>query len=359
MLILGFIFRQPVRKGNIHPATSIIIPAYNEEDIIAKKIENTLNLDYPSDRLEIIVASDGSTDQTETIVSKYNSLGVRLFSLSRGGKIIALNTVVPEAKGEIIVFTDANSILEASVLKKLVGNFSDPEVGGVCGNQKYFSKLNGDSTAKGENLYWSYDKWIKGLESQLHSAVAADGSIYAIRKKLFVPILDLAQADDFAISARVVTQGYRLVYESEAVSYENPPSSSNLEFWRKVRVANQSINGILRLRHALNPFKYGFYSFALLSHKALRYLVPFLLLIAFVINILLSLDSDFYKILLIFQILFYVLAFIGYKARNLNLGKIKLLYGPFYFCLSNIAVLLGAIYLFSGKRITTWQPERE
>ena len=124
-------------------------------------------------------------------------------------------------------------------------------------------------------------------------------------------------------------------------------------------MANQSMNGILHLREALNPFKYGFYGIELLSHKVLRYLVPFFLLIAFVINILLSLDSDFYKIILLLQILFYVLAFIGYKARNLNLGRVKIFYGPFYFCLANIAVLLGAIYLISGKRITTWLPERE
>ena len=150
-----------------------------------------------------------------------------------------------------------------------------------------------------------------------------------------------------------------IYYEKEAVYYKNPPSSSDLEFWRKVRVANRSINGILKLKHALNPFKYGFYSLALLSHKALRYLVPFLLLIAFVINIFLSLDSDFYKIILLLQIPFYVLAFIGYKARNINFGRVKILYGPFYFCLANFAVLLGAIYLFCGKRITTWRPERE
>jgi len=268
---------------------------------------------------------------------------------------------VKQARGEVLVFTDANAILEERALRELASNFYDPEVGGVCGNQKYRLEQNpnGDCASEGENLYWTYDKWIKQLESKLGSTIAADGSIYAIRKHLFVPISDPAQADDFAISARVVTQGYRLVYEPEAVSYENPPISSDLEFWRKVRVANQSMNGILHLREALNPFKYGFYGIELLSHKVLRYLVPFFLLIAFVINILLSLDSDFYKIILLLQILFYVLAFIGYKARNLNLGRVKIFYGPFYFCLANIAVLLGAIYLISGKRITTWLPERE
>lgn len=359
LAMLGFVFRRSVRKGDITPFITVIIAAHNEEHIISDKLENTLSLDYPNDRLEIIVASDGSTDQTETIVSKYNNIGVRLLSLPRGGKITALNTVVPEAKGEIIVFTDANSMLEAIALKKLVSNFSDPEVGCACGNQKYFSKLNGDSAAKGENLYWSYDKWIKGLESELHSIVAADGSIYAIRKHLYVPILDLAQADDFAISARVVTQGFRLVYESEAISYEDPPSSSDLEFWRKVRVANQNMNGILNLKQALNPFKYRFYAIELLSHKVLRYLVPFFLLIAFLANILLALKSSFYMLTLLGQILFYGIAFIGYMIRHLKFGRMKLFYGPFYFCLANVAAFLALLLLIWGERITSWKPERE
>ncbi len=357
--MLGFVFRRSARKGDITPFITVIIAAHNEEHIISDKLENTLSLDYPNDRLEIIVASDGSTDQTETIVSKYNNIGVRLLSLPRGGKITALNTVVPEAKGEIIVFTDANSMLEAIALKKLASNFSDPEVGCACGNQKYFSKLNGDSAAKGENLYWSYDKWIKGLESKLHSTVAADGSIYAIRKHLYVPILDLAQADDFAISARVVTQGFRLVYESEAISYEDPPSSSDLEFWRKVRVANQNMNGILNLKQALNPFKYRFYAIELLSHKVLRYLVPFFLLIAFLANILLALKSSFYMLTLLGQILFYGIAFIGYMVRHLKFGRMKLFYGPFYFCLANVAAFLALLLLIWGERITSWKPERE
>lgn len=360
LTMLGFVFRRSVRKGDITPFITVIIAAHNEEHIISDKLENTLSLDYPNDRLEIIVASDGSTDQTESIVIQYRYLGVLLLSLPRCGKAMALNIAMKQAKGEVIVFTDANSILEVSALGKLVSNFSDPNVGGVCGNQKYlFQKNGGDSTAVGENLYWSYDKWIKGLESKLHSIVAADGSIYAIRKHLYVPILDLAQADDFAISARIVTQGYRLVYESEAISYENPPSSSDLEFWRKVRVANQSINVILNLRTALNPFQYGFYSFTLISHKVLRYFVPFVLIIAFLINFLLAFYSEFYKLIFLGQIVFYVFALIGYKTQNLNFGRMRILYGPFYFCLANIAVLVGAIYLFCGKRITTWQPERE
>lgn len=359
LLILGFLFRRPVRKGDIRPITSIIIPAHNEEKIIEKKIENTMSLDYPKDNVEVIVASDGSTDRTEEIVNKYEHLGIRLLSIPRVGKVKALNNSVPKAKGEIIVFTDANSILEADALKNLISNFSDPEVGGVCGNQKYLHKHLGDSSSKGENLYWSYDKWIKKLESQINSAVAADGSIYGLRKKLFIPISDPAQADDFAISAAVVTQGYRLVYDPEAISYENAPASSDLEFSRKVRVANQTINALLNLKQALNPFKYGFYAIELLSHKVLRYLVPFFLVIAFFTNIPLALESEYYKVLLVLQIVFYGFAFMGYRMRHLNLGRSKIFYGPFFFCLANIAVLIAALSVLMGKRITAWQPERE
>ena len=206
--------------------------------------------------------------------------------------------------------------------------------------------------SKGEILYLNYDKWVKRLESQVGSTISASGSIYAIRKHLFVPISDPAQADDFAISARVVTQGYRLVFESEAISYEDPPIYSRREFRRKVRVANQSIHGILNLKQALCPWHHGFYAIELHSHKVLRYSVPFFLFIAFAANVVLALESGFYKLLLLGELLSYGIALIGYKLRYHKWGRIKLFYGPLHFCLANTAAFLGVLSLLRGGRIT-------
>jgi cellulose synthase/poly-beta-1,6-N-acetylglucosamine synthase-like glycosyltransferase len=359
LAVIAAVRRREVRQQAITPSISVIIAAHNEEKIISEKLENTLGLDYPKDRLDIIVVSDGSTDRTEPMVTQYEEQGVRLLSLARCGKMQALNRGVASATGEILVFTDANAILEASALRQLAANFSDPEVGGVCGNQKYRQKQSGDCAGQGENLYWTYDKFIKRLESQVGSTIGADGSIYAIRRNLFIPIDDPAQADDFAVSARVVTQGYRLVFEPAAVSYEEPPASSEREFWRKVRVTNHSLRSLLDLSEALNPWRTGFYALELLSHKVLRYLVPLFLLMAFLANVILARASDFYQFLLLGQMLFYGSALMGYKLRHQSWGRIKFFYVPLYFCLANTAALLGILSLLKGERITLWQPQRE
>lgn len=358
LAVIAAVRQRDVRRDAITPPVSVIIAAHNEEKIIGEKLENTLSLDYPKDRLEIIVVSDGSTDQTERIVAQYGERGVRLISLARCGKMQALNRGVAAATGELLVFTDANAILHASALRQLAANFTDPDVGGVCGNQNY-RPPSGDCAGQGETLYWTYDTFIKRLESQVGSTIGADGSLYAIRRSLFVPIGDPAQADDLAISARVVTQGYRLVFEPAAVSYEEPPTSSRREFWRKVRVTNHSLRSLWDLREALNPWRTGFYALELLSHKVLRYLVPFFLGLALLANAALALTSGFYRLLLLGQVLFYGSALMGYRLRHHSWGRLRVFYIPFYFCLANAAAFLGILSLLKGERITLWQPQRE
>lgn len=358
LAVMAAIHPREVRRRAITPSLSLIIAAHNEEEVIGEKLENTLSMDYPRDRLEIIVVSDGSTDRTEAITREYEKQGVRLLSLARCGKMRALNQGVAVATGEILVFTDANAILEASALRQLVANFADPEVGGVCGNQKYWQTPTGDCAGQGENLYWTYDKFIKRLESRVGSIIGADGSLYAIRRNLFVPTEDPAQADDFAISVRVVTQGYRLVFEPTAVSYEEAPTSSQREFWRKVRVTNHSLRSLLDMREALNPWRTGFYALELLSHKVLRYLVPLFLVLALLTNGVLAPDSPVLQLLFLGQVLFYGSALMGYGLRHQSWGRRKLFYIPFYFCLGNTAVFLGLLSLLKGDQITFWQPER-
>lgn len=353
------VHRRNLSRKEITPSISVIVAVHNEERFIAEKLENTLSLDYPRDRLEVIVASDGSTDRTEKIASQYENKKVRLLSLPRCGKVYALNRAVASVTGEIVVFTDANIILEGSALRRLAANFSDSEVGGVCGKKKFRVKATGDSVSKGESLYWKLDQFIKVMESRAGSTIAADGSLYAIRKNLFTSISDPAQADDLAISVRVVMQGYRLVFEPRAVSYEEAPASSEQEFWRKVRVTNHSLRGIWNLREALNPGRTGFYAIELVSHKVLRYLVPFFLLTLLATNVALARASVVYQILLLGQLLFYGCSWVGYALRHQGWAWTRLFHVPFYFCFANAAACVGILSLIKGERIVLWQPKRE
>jgi len=359
LVMLGAVLRRDVQKQDMTPFLSVIIPAHNEERVIAEKLQNTLELNYPTHRRTIIVASDGSTDATEEIVSRYETRGVRLLRLPRRGKAAALNAAVAEASGELVVFTDANALLERHALRRLVSPFADRQVGGVCGHQQYRMVDGGDSARQGESLYWTYDTWIKRLESRLGSTYAADGSLYAIRRSLVLPLVDPAQADDLAISARVVTQGARLVFEPAAISYEDPPAAIEQEFWRKVRVATQTWRGMLLLRDAMNPWRHGFYSLVFLSHQVLRYLVPFALPVVLAANAALASRSGAYQLLLVGQLLCYGCAAVGWALRRSRWGRFPLFYGPLYFCVANIAVFLGACWWVRGDRIVTWQPQRE
>jgi cellulose synthase/poly-beta-1,6-N-acetylglucosamine synthase-like glycosyltransferase len=355
--ILGKLRPRPVDKNPSCHSISIIVPAYNEEDVITAKIRNCLALDYDKTKMEILVVSDGSTDNTETVAKQIQDTRIKFLSLERRGKAHALNEAADCAQGEILVFTDANVMIEPQSIIHLVGNFADPEVGGVCGNKKYRSTHEIGSTAKGEKLYWKYDKWVKNLESRLGSIFAADGSLYAIRRKLYVHIDDPAQADDIAISVRVVLQGFRLVYEPEAVAYEKPSSESQKEFKRKIRITNHSVRALLNLKGAL--WNSGFYSVELLSHKFLRHLLPFPLLLLFGSNILLLNSNPLFLTLFCCQGIFCVLALVGYWLRENPLGQLKLLCFPFYFCLANTAALLGVLSILRGRRIATWESHRE
>lgn len=355
--MIGRVYHKPVNKAVITPSVSIIIAARNEEAVIEKKIKNLLDQEYPQDKIEIIIVSDGSTDKTEEIVRSYTN-HVRLITIPMTGKAAALNRGVAAAQKEIIVFTDANALFEKNALGKLVHNFNDKTVGGVCGNQLHSKRVSGDTSGRGERMYWGYDKWVKSLESRIGSTIAADGAIYAIRKELFVPIADPAQADDMAISGRVVTQGYRLVMEMEALAYEDSPISSTREFKRKVRITNHALRAIMLLR-ALNPLRHGMYALELFSHKVLRYAVPFFLMSALVTNILLVKMANLYVMLFYGQVVFYGSAVLGYGLKDMRWGKMKCFVGPLYFCLANMAALCGVISVISGKHIVSWQSERE
>ncbi len=347
-----------VRQKPVTPRVSLIIPVWNEEKAIAERLENALALDYPGDRLEIIVASDGSDDGTHRIVSGYAPQGVRLLSFPRRGKIYALKDAVAKATGEILVFSDANSMYKPDALRMLMRNFADPEVGGVCGNQIYLKAKQADTTSEGEGMYWSFDKWLKNLESLTGNIVSAHGAIYAIRRELYQPPASAAVTDDFAISTAVIEQGHRLVFEAEAIAYEEPTPAASLEFGRKVRIMTRGLRGVLLRRKLLNPFRYGFYSLELFSHKVLRRLVPFFLLVLFTASWFLSGTGRFYFAAAVAQTLFYLLAAAGYVLRRRQIGRLKFFYVPFFYCLANAAAFIAVIRLLRGKRVEFWQPQR-
>lgn len=348
---------RPVKRAAIEPSVSVIVAAFNEESVIAGKIENSLVLDYPPEMLEVMVVSDGSTDSTDEIVRGINHPKVRLISRPREGKLRALTAGVEAANGEIIVLTDANSTLESSSLRRIVENFADPEVGGVCGNKRYLAADRGDSTGEGEGLYWRYDKWQKQLESSMGSIFAADGAFYAIRKDLFVPIDDPAQADDIAISARVALQGRRLIYEPAAVAWEEAPCEGRQELRRKIRVVNHTIRALLGLGSGL--WLSGFYSLELVSHKLIRYFVPFALIALLATNLILLDQHPLFVALLTAQLVFWLLAFTGLLLRDSSLGQTRLLSIPYFFTLVNTAALLGVLSVLKGERRAIWQPRSD
>jgi cellulose synthase/poly-beta-1,6-N-acetylglucosamine synthase-like glycosyltransferase len=355
---VGYWRRREVRTAPITPAVSVIIAAYNEEAVIADRLENALALDYPSERLQIIVASDGSTDATDEIVARYASRGVRLLSLPRQGKIRALDAAVPHATGEILVFSDANTMCERNALKALTRNFADARVGGVAGHTAYRLQTGSESSSRGESLYWDYDTWLKQLESLTGSMVSAHGGLYAVRRALYRPCPDSAVTDDFAISTAVIEQGYRLVFEADAHATEFAVPEAQREFGRRVRLMTRGLRGVAVRHRLLNPFRYGFYAVVLFSHKVARRLAPLALLILAWSSAYLASTAPVYLTAAVGQALFYTLAVLGLALRRTSMGHFKLTYVPFFYCMANAACAAAWIQLLRGQRVELWQPQR-
>ncbi len=344
------------QRRAIEPNVTLIVSAYNEAEVIRAKIANSLALDYPRDMLEVLVISDCSADGTDDIVREYEGRGVRLLRMNeRGGKTLGLNAGVPAAQGEIIIFSDANAMYHPQVVRNIVRNFADPQVGCVTGESRYNLGGATDST-ESENLYWRYELALKKMESRIGSLVGGDGAIYAIRKSLYRP-LQAADLSDFVNPMQISLQGYRNVYEPEAVSFENGADTFEQEFRRKVRIVARAWRGLLRVRAVLNPFRFGFFTVQVLSHKLLRWLIPVFMLGALLANFFL-LHAPFYLFTGLVQALFYVLAGIGLlQSRREEVARV--FYVPYYFCLVNCASLLGILSYYRGQSFTTWQTVRE
>jgi cellulose synthase/poly-beta-1,6-N-acetylglucosamine synthase-like glycosyltransferase len=348
---------RPVRKRPVPPPTvSFIIAAYNEERSIAKKLANTFALEYPRDRLEILVVSDGSSDRTEDIVRAEGADRVRLLALgSRNGKTIAQNRAVASATGEIVVFSDATTVYEPRCVRALVSNFSDPEVGAATG----WVVMGADPDAtmqKGRSAYTDYDQWLRSCESKVHSVVGTAGCIAALRRELFRPLPADVDAD-VAEALEVSAQGYRVVFEDDAIVYEAGESGSvREELERRTRVIARGLRGYWYARRVFHPLRHPWFFLDLLSHRLLRWAVPVLLAIAFLANLAL-LAEPFYVLTFLAQAAFYGTAAVGYVLERRQV-RAPGLFIPLYFCVVNLAPLLAVRALYRGRTTAVWETGR-
>ena len=353
--ILSRFISVPVEKAAFNPSVTLIISVYNEEKVIAEKIENSLSLDYPKDRLEIMIVSDSSTDRTDEIAKEYEYQGVKILRIEgRVGKTSCLNRAVPEAKGGIIIFSDANSIYDKDAIRKIVANFVDNRVGCVTGYTRYISK--GSSTmVESVGLYARLEKKTKELESMLGSCVGADGAIFAIRKELYRP-LKVADINDFVIPLQVVSQSYRTILEAGAYCYEETAKDSHGEFLRQVRITNRTLRAIFNNKDLFNVFRYKLYSIHLISHKLLRFMVPLFMAVMLLSNLVLAWRSLLFKIFLVFQAIFYGSAMLKIKEESGLL--FKLIFACRTFVIINAALLKGWVTYCRGEDFTTWKSSR-
>ena len=337
------------------PTLSLVVAAYNEENFIAEKIQNTLSLSYPAEKIQYIFVTDGSTDNTPQIISKYPQITL-MHKPERNGKIAAVHRAMKDVKTDVVIFTDANTFLNKEALINICRHYSDEKVGCVSGEKRVHIEDVADATA-GEGFYWKYESKLKQWDAELYSVVGAAGELFSVRTKLYEPVATDTILDDFMISLLIAEKGYRIVYEPEAYATETSSENVDEEMKRKVRIAAGGIQSIIRLSALMNVFKYPVLSFQYISHRVLRWTItPFLMIFAFVLNASIAFNTKeiFYEVLFALQVLFYLSALLGWMLERRQL-HIKILFIPFYFCMMNYAVIAGIIRYFSGKQKVTWE----
>lgn len=355
LVISTFSFKK-IEKRPHEPSVTLLIAAYNEEKNIKSTIENKLSLNYPRDRIEIIVISDGSEDRTDEIVGSFEGHGVRLIRQEpRKGKTSALNLAVPQANGEILVFSDANSMYDQDALRYLMGNFADPGVGYVTGKMVY---VNPDGTMIGDgcSAYMKYENLLRAMETRIGSIVGVDGGIDAIRKKLYRQ-MKVDQLPDFVLPLMVVEQGSSVVYEPRALLKEETLKRSEDEYRMRVRVSLRALWALWDMRGLLNPGKYGVFSFQLLSHKVLRYLSILFIIGAYIGNALILPWGMIYRTMFFLQTVFYGAALAGHLVEKRGVLS-RVLFIPYYFCLINIAAGHALIKFLRGEKQILWTPRK-
>jgi cellulose synthase/poly-beta-1,6-N-acetylglucosamine synthase-like glycosyltransferase len=353
---IGSILRRNVCKSDYEPEVTIIISAYNEEDNIAQTLENKLRQDYPKDKVEVIVVSDGSDDRTDSIVTRFAAQGVRLFRQEpRAGKTAAINKAVAEAHGEILVFSDANSLYSDDALHGIVRNFGDPEVGYVTGKMIY-TNPNGETIGDGCTAYMRYENFLRVVETKAGSIVGVDGGIDAVRKRLY-RMMAPDQLPDFVLPLNVVEQGFRVVYEPHALLKEPALQNTGDEYRMRVRVALRSFWALKDKRHMLSFKRLKLYTWQLWSHKVLRYLSFIFMIIAFFSNFLLLPLGNFYRLLFVLQAGAYLGVLLSPYLEKSG-RKIRILYLFRYFVLLNVAAAHAFIKFLQGHKVVMWSPRK-
>jgi cellulose synthase/poly-beta-1,6-N-acetylglucosamine synthase-like glycosyltransferase len=341
-------------SDNYFPSVTIIIPAFNEEDVIKATIQNKLDQQYPNDKLSIIVVSDESEDDTDNIVEGFADKNVKLIRQTpRKGKTSGLNLAFQDIDSDLIIFSDANSLYELDAVKHLVDTFSDPSVGYVTGKMVYVN-TDGSMVGDGCSAYMKYENHMRELESNIGSVVGVDGGIDAIRTSLYSE-LNADQLPDFVQPLKVVEQHKRVVYQPLAVLKEHALDDNNSEFKMRVRVSLRALWALYDMRSLFNPTKYGLFSLQLFSHKLLRYLAFVPMIFAFIANVALIGYSPIYNLLFLGQIAFYALAYIGHSQPDNNNRYIGLAH---YFCLINYAAAIASVKFVKGEKIVIWKPRQ-
>jgi len=350
--------RKVARDDSYTPFVTFLITAYNEERDLPQKLDNTLSLDYPADRLEIVVASDGSTDGTDAVVRRYAERDprVRLVRVEgRKGKTETQNQAVAVARGDVVLFSDATTEYDSQVIRKLARNYADPEVGAVSGMYSYRSE---EKSAMGvaSILFWSYENLIKSRQTRIRTITGCCGCIYSVRRSAYVPLPGTI-ISDLVEPLKVLESGFRIVFEQEAVAYETTTEKVRDEFKMRVRVITRGMTGLLYARRLLNPFRFPFVAVQLLSHKVARWMIPIFMLLLLIANIFLFGSGWFYQLTLAGQAAFYLAALLGVLADRLG-RKVRLLAIPMYFCVVNVASLISLFNVARGEKKVVWETAR-
>lgn len=354
--VIGRISAFKYIKKNITPRVSVIIAAYNEEKSIEKKILNTLESNYPGDKIEILIGSDGSTDRTARICEQYDEKNIFFFNFSENrGKTSVQNDLAKNANGEILIFTDAASFIPANSIKKLVENFVDERVGCVAGKMQFVG-TNQNLNTQGQGLYWRYESYLREIESSIGRLIGVDGPLYAVRRECYVP-LAANIISDLMTPILVLKQGRRVVLEPEALVNEVPTQQTEQEFRTRRRIALRGLVGIFSQKELLNPFQFPFLFFQIIFHKLIRWMVGILVMLNGAACAALA-DHGFYQFYLLCYIFFFLSAIAGWLAGK-NSKIVKYLKVPYYFTLVNLAATAGVVDFIMKKQAVSWKPVRE
>jgi cellulose synthase/poly-beta-1,6-N-acetylglucosamine synthase-like glycosyltransferase len=348
-------YGRPVHRGDALPTVTIIVTVYNEEKCIRAKLDNLAELNYPPELVDVIVASDASSDSTEAIAASYGRFQVRVLRVEgRQGKTACQNAAASSAKGEVLIFTDATTRLHTGAVRRLVENFADAAVGCVAGRLDYVTDIE-NLTGCGGRAYWDYEVRLRAGESLLGSLIGVSGCLYAVRRSAYRHIHPHL-ISDFVIAMRMREQGLRTILAPDAVCFEATLDRGHEELAMRTRVAARSLNALVAERRFLNPARYGLFAWQLWSHKALRYAAPLLWLTAIGANLALAGQTP-YLVLLLAQFALIAAGAIGFPLQQGG-HKLGLLARPYYFLLTNVASLIATLRYLQGERMVTWTPIR-